>query len=53
MPFDLPPCLLSEDSKPEVRLQPRNWRYRPQSIPAEEVTGLYKAVYKFQKIENE
>jgi repressor LexA len=42
-----------EDGKPVVRLQPRNGRYRPQSIPADHVTGLYKAVFKFQKIENE
>jgi SOS-response transcriptional repressor LexA len=35
-----------------IRLQPRNEKYRPQVIPAEQVTGLYKAVYRYQKVDN-
>lgn len=33
-----------------IRLQPRNERYRPQIIPAEKITGLYRAVYRYQPI---
>ena len=36
-----------------VRLQPRNERYRPQTIAAEQVSGLYKAVYKYQRVDGE
>jgi SOS-response transcriptional repressor LexA len=36
-----------------VRLQPRNERYRPQTIPAEQVSGLYKAVYKYQRVDGD
>lgn len=35
------------------RLQPRNERYRPQIVPAEQVTGLYKAVFKYQRVDEE
>lgn len=35
------------------RLQPRNERYRPQTVPAEQVTGLYKAVFKYQRVDEE
>ncbi|MFT3785452.1 MAG: XRE family transcriptional regulator [Tepidisphaeraceae bacterium] len=34
-----------------LRLQPRNERYRPQIIPSERVTGLYRAVFKYQSVE--
>jgi phage repressor protein C with HTH and peptisase S24 domain/transcriptional regulator with XRE-family HTH domain len=34
-----------------IRLQPRNEKYRPQVIASTEVTGLYKAVYKYQRVE--
>src|SRR5687767_8452109 len=36
-----------EHSSPVIRLQPRNEKYRAQVIPAERITGLYKAVYKY------
>jgi repressor LexA len=36
-----------------VRLQPRNERYRPQTIAAEQVSGLYKAVYKYQRVDGD
>jgi repressor LexA len=36
-----------------LRLQPRNEKYRAQTIPAEEVTGLYKAVYKYQRVDQD
>lgn len=34
-----------------LRLQPRNEKYRPQTVPAEKITGLWKAVYKYQSVE--
>ena len=36
-----------------IRLQPRNEKYRPQIVPAEQVTGLYKAVYRYQRVDGE
>src|SRR5687768_13657327 len=36
-----------------VRLQPRNERYRPQTIAADQVSGLYKAVYKYQRVDGD
>ena len=38
---------------PVIRLQPRNERYRPQVVPSEKVTGLYKAVYRYQSVDEE
>jgi repressor LexA len=42
-----------ESAAAVFRLQPRNERYRPQIVPAEEVTGLYKAVFKYQRVDEE
>ncbi len=39
-----------ESNTPVIRLQPRNERYRPQIVPANQITGLYKALYKYQRI---
>jgi SOS-response transcriptional repressor LexA len=36
-----------------IRLQPRNEKYRPQIVPAEQVSGLYKAVYRYQRVDEE
>lgn len=36
-----------------VRLQPRNERYRPQTIPSEDITGLYRAVYRYQRVDED
>ncbi len=33
-----------------LRLQPRNEKYRAQTIPSEQVSGLYKAVFKYQRV---
>jgi SOS-response transcriptional repressor LexA len=33
-----------ESKQSALRLQPRNERYRPQTVPADQVAGLYKAV---------
>jgi phage repressor protein C with HTH and peptisase S24 domain len=44
----------SDDAGTSVlRLQPRNERYRPQTIPAEQVNGLYKALFKYQRVDRD
>jgi SOS-response transcriptional repressor LexA len=35
-----------------VRLQPRNERYRPQIVKSQDLTGVYRAVYKYQSVED-
>jgi phage repressor protein C with HTH and peptisase S24 domain len=34
-------------------LQPRNEKYRPQTIASQKVTGLYKARYRYQRVDEE
>jgi SOS-response transcriptional repressor LexA len=34
-----------------LRLQPRNEKYRPQVVASEQVSGLYKAVYRYQRVD--
>ncbi len=34
-----------------IRLQPRNEKYRPKTTLAEEITGVWKAVFKYQSVE--
>ena len=36
-----------------LRLQPRNERYRPQTVASDQVSGLYKAVYKYQRVDGD
>jgi repressor LexA len=36
-----------------IRLQPRNERYRPQVVEAAAITGLYRAVYRYQRLEQD
>lgn len=36
-----------------LRLQPRNERYRPQIVPSEDVAGLYKAIYKYERVDED
>ena len=44
----------SDDAgKAVLRLQPRNEKYRAQSIPSEKVLGLYKAVFKYQRVDED
>jgi phage repressor protein C with HTH and peptisase S24 domain len=42
-----------EDKNSVIRLQPRNEKYRPQTIPAEKISGLYKAVYRYQRVDRD
>lgn len=34
-----------------IRLQPRNEKYRPLVVPAEDVSGLYRAVYRYERVD--
>ena len=43
----------SDKGEAVIRLQPRNEKYRAQTSRSEEVTGLYKAVFKYQKVDEE
>jgi len=43
----------SDCGKSVLRLQPRNERYRPQTIPSENVAGLYRAIYRYQRVDEE
>src|SRR5687767_12993274 len=36
-----------------IRLQPRNEKYRAQTVCAEKITGLYKAVFKYQRVDED
>src|SRR5687767_221216 len=42
-----------DSGKPVLRLQPRNEKYRPQVMPAEAVSGLYRAVYRYQRVDQD
>ena len=43
----------SDKGEAAIRLQPRNERYRAQMVRSVEITGLYKAVFKYQKVDEE
>ena len=36
-----------------IRLQPRNEKYRPQTVTSAEVSGLYKAMFKYQPVDED
>ena len=36
-----------------IRLQPRNERYRPQVVPSVEVSGLYKALFRYERVDGD
>ena len=42
-----------ENSKAVLRLQPRNEKYRPQIVPSEKITGLYRAMFRYQRVDEE
>jgi phage repressor protein C with HTH and peptisase S24 domain len=35
-----------------IRLQPRNEKYRAQIVPSDRVTGIYRAMYKYQSVDD-
>lgn len=42
-----------EVGKPMIRLQPRNEKYPPQILPAEQIAGMYRAVYRYQRVDDD
>ena len=42
-----------DTGRPVLRLQPRNEKYRAQTIPSERVSGLYKAMFKYQRVDQD
>jgi SOS-response transcriptional repressor LexA len=36
---------------PVIRLQPRNEKYRPQVVPSVDVSGLYKALFRYERVD--
>lgn len=40
----------AEDNASVIRLQPRNEAYRPRIVSAEQVSGLYKAMFKYERV---
>jgi repressor LexA len=42
-----------EAGKPVMRLQPRNEKYRPQVVPGDAISGLYRAVYRYQRVDQD
>ncbi|MCS7034906.1 MAG: XRE family transcriptional regulator [Phycisphaerae bacterium] len=42
-----------DSNRAVIRLQPRNERYRPQVVPRERINGLYKAVYRYQRLNDD
>jgi SOS-response transcriptional repressor LexA len=37
--------------QPVLRLQPRNEKYRPQVIAQADVSGLYKALFRYERVD--
>lgn len=44
---------VNENGVSELRLQPRNEKYRPLTVGAEKITGVWKAVFKYQRVDGE
>ncbi len=42
----------SEANEPVIRLQPRNEKYRPQMVRPQQVTGIYRAMYRYQSVDD-
>src|SRR5688572_321348 len=36
-----------------IRLQPRNERYRPQIVASDQLTGVYKALFRYQRVDDD
>jgi phage repressor protein C with HTH and peptisase S24 domain len=36
-----------------VRLQPRNERYRAQTVESEKIQGLYQAIFRYQRVDED
>ena len=42
-----------DGAKSVTRLQPRNEKYRPQVVPSETISGLYRAVFRYQRVDQD
>ncbi len=42
-----------EKREDSIRLQPRNEKYPPQVVPSQKISGLYKAVFKYQRVDED
>ena len=42
-----------EAGKSVTRLQPRNEKYRPQVVPSDAISALYRAVYRYQRVDQD
>lgn len=42
-----------DENKPVIRLQPRNEKYRPKVVPGDAITGLYRAIYRYQRVDQD
>jgi repressor LexA len=43
----------ADDGSPSVRLQPRNETHRPQIVNSEQIAGVYKAIYRYQRVDGD
>ena len=43
----------TEGNSPAIRLQPRNQRYRAVTVPAAQLSGIYRAVFRYQKVDDD
>jgi len=43
----------TDNRSPAVRLQPRNHRHRPVTVPVAQIGGLYRAVFRYHKIDDD
>ncbi len=41
----------TDSDDPIIRLQPRNEKYRAQTVAPDQITGLYRAMYRYQAVE--
>jgi SOS-response transcriptional repressor LexA len=42
-----------DEGNPVIRLQPRNEKYRPRVVPGDAISGLYRAIYRYQRVDQE
>jgi SOS-response transcriptional repressor LexA len=43
----------TEGDSPVVRLQPRNEKYRPMVVKSQDVAGMYRAAFRYQRVDGE
>jgi SOS-response transcriptional repressor LexA len=43
----------ADAGSPVIRLQPRNEKYRAQVVPSPTVSGMYRAVYQYRRVDED